>query len=252
MTDRAARLRELAPYFAEGRAIEGWTLAHRPTPLGDPPPWDYEQRARELAAKAKSVLDLGTGGGEVLSRILPGYAGRAVATEEWGRNAPVAARLLAPLGVGVLQANSYQLPFGAGQFDLVLDRHEALRPAEVARVLAPGGTVLTQQIGSDWYDELREAFPRMASFEPHHVTYPLGFEAAGLTIVSMQRHMQAMAFEKLGQIVYTMALAPWSFPDFELEADLDGLLEFEHNRRKPEGVILTDTRYMLEARQPNN
>jgi len=150
MTERQARLAELRPYLTQARALEGWTLAHQPQPLGAPPPWDYEQRARELAAKAHAVLDLGTGGGEVLSRILPGFTGRAVATEEWGRNAPVAARCLQPLGVSVLQADSYQLPFGPAGFDLVLDRHEALRPAEVARVLAPGGTLLTQQIRSDW------------------------------------------------------------------------------------------------------
>ncbi len=251
MTDRAARLAELRPYAAEAHALEGWSLAHQPRPLGAPPPWDYERRARELAANAKTMLDLGTGGGEVLARILPGYAGRAVATEQWERNAPVAARRLKPLGVSVVRADSYELPFDAAAFDLVLDRHEALRPAEVARVLTPGGTVLTQQIRFDWYDELREAFPRMVFFEPHHETYPRGLEAAGLRVVNWQQHAQAMAFEQLGQIVYTMTAAPWSFPGFELDADLDPLLEFERTRRRPEGLILTDRRYMLEAHKPN-
>jgi SAM-dependent methyltransferase len=251
MIDRAARLAELRPYVAQARRLEGWTLAHAPQPLGAPPPWDYEQRARTLAEQARTLLDLGTGGGEVLSRILPSFTGRAVATEEWVRNAPVAARLLRPLGANVIRADSYDLPFGPAGFDLVLDRHEALRPAEVARVLAPGGTVLTQQIHPDWYGELRAAFPRLTRFEPHHETYPLGFADAGLEVINFQQHAQPMAYQHLGQIVYHLAAAPWSLPDFDLEADLDALLEVEGTLRRPEGLVLIDRRYILEARKPS-
>src|SRR5688572_8214886 len=167
MTSRDDRLRELRPYAEQAQRLEGWVFAHLPRPLGDPPPWDYEARARALAAQAGTLLDLGTGGGEVLSRVLAGYTGRAVATEEWVRNAPIAARRLQAAGARVVRADSYHLPFDAAGFELVLNRHEALRPAEVARVLAPGGTVLTQQIHPDWHAELRDAFPRMTRFEQH-------------------------------------------------------------------------------------
>ena len=250
MTDREDRLRALRPYVAQAQSLEGWTFAHLPQPLGVPPPWDYEQRARALARQAETVLDLGTGGGEVLARIMDGFRGRAIATEAWVRNAPIAARRLEAFGVGVLRADSYHLPFGPGIFDLVLDRHEALRPAEVARVLAPGGTVLTQQIHPDWHAELREAFPRMTRFEPHHATYPRGFAEAGLTVVDQQEHAQAMAYASLGPIVYTLVAAPWTIPDFDLETDFDALLEVERALRRPEGIVLTDRRYIVEARKP--
>ena len=250
MTKRGARLRELRPYVKQAQHLQGWTFAHVPRPLGAPPPWDYEQRARALAAQAHSVLDLGTGGGEVLSRILPGCTGRAVATEEWVRNAPIAARRLQAVGASVIRADSYDLPFGPAGFALVLDRHEALRPAEVARVLASGGTLLTQQIHPDWYAELRDAFPRMTRFEPHHATYPRGFEAAGLVVVDRQQHQQGMAYQHLGEIVYMLIAAPWTIPDFDLETDLDALLEVERTLRRSAGIVLTDRRYIVEARKP--
>ena len=250
MTERQERLRELRPYVERAQRLEGWTFAHVPQPLGAPPPWDYERRARELAARAGALLDMGTGGGEVLSRVLAGHTGRAVATEEWVRNAPVAAQKLRPLRVGVVRADSYKLPFSVDAFDLVLNRHEALIPAETARVLAPGGTVLTQQIHPDWFSELRTAFPRMTRFEPHHETYPRGFAAAGLEVVDHQVHEQLMAFQHLGEIVYTLVAAPWTVPNFDLDADLDALLEVEQTLRRREGLVLTDRRYILEARKP--
>lgn len=250
MTDRRGRTRELRPYAEQAQRLEGWVFAHQPRRLGDPPPWDYEARARALAAQSSALLDLGTGGGEVLARILGGYTSRAVATEEWERNAPIAARRLRSIGASVVRAGSYDLPFGLAAFDLVLDRHEALRPAEVARVLAPGGTVLTQQIHPDWHAELRVAFPRMARFEQHNETYPAGFAAAGLTVVDYQEHVQPMAYQTLGEIVYLLVAAPWTVPDFDLEADFEALLEIERTLTRPEGIVLTDRRYLLEARKP--
>src|SRR5690606_2458134 len=49
----------------------------------DPLPWDYVALARELVGSGRGpVLDLGTGGGELLSTLAPLPAGSA-ATEGW-------------------------------------------------------------------------------------------------------------------------------------------------------------------------
>ena len=39
--------------------------------VGEDPPWSYDDLAREALSGARSVLDLGTGGGEVLLRMVP-------------------------------------------------------------------------------------------------------------------------------------------------------------------------------------
>jgi SAM-dependent methyltransferase len=250
MTELEARLAELRPYAQQAAQLSGWTFAYTPRPLGAPPPWDYESRARALAAGARSLVDMSTGGGEVLSRVLAGYGGRAAATEAWGPNVPVAARRLGALGVAVVQSRDFEMPFSPMAFDLVLNRHAALLPAEVSRVLEPGGTVLTQQVHPDWHHELGQFFPRMTIFEQHHETYPQGFREAGLKVVDFQQHAQPMAYQHLGEIVYMLVAAPWTVPDFDVEADLDALLRLEHTLRRPEGIVLTDRRYILEAHKP--
>ena len=230
--------------------MEGWTFAYTPQPVGSPPPWDYEARARELLAHAETVLDLGTGGGEVFSNILVGYQGWAVAFEGWPPNVPVAHGRLSPLGVSVVQSFSLDLPLASASFDVVLNRHEELRPAQVARVLRPGGAVLTQQIHPDWHAELRNYFPRMTVFEQHHETYPAGMSEAGLEVADFREHNQLVAYRNLGEVVYALTAAPWTVPDFDLEADLEALLALEQDLRSVEGILLSDRRYVLEARKP--
>ena len=107
MTDgasREARLQELRPFVVQARVMQGWTFAYEAVPLGPPAPWDYEGRARELVRDAASVLDMGTGGGEVFERILAGQRGQVAATEGWAPNVPVAAQRLRRLGVSVVHA----------------------------------------------------------------------------------------------------------------------------------------------------
>ncbi|HET9017433.1 MAG TPA: hypothetical protein VFN57_17660 [Thermomicrobiaceae bacterium] len=97
MDRREAALRQLEPFITRARSFSGWDLTvARMTPLEPGPPWDYEAVARDHLAGARTVLDLGTGGGEVLARVLAGGGCHAVATEEWVVNAPAARRRLAP------------------------------------------------------------------------------------------------------------------------------------------------------------
>jgi len=248
--DRQARLSELRSFVSAARQMRGWKFAYEPVALDTPAPWNYEARARALFGGACQVIDLGTGGGEVYAQILAGGQSRAVATEGWRPNVKVAAGRLGPLGVPVVHALNLALPFAAESFDLVLDRHEELAPAEVARVLRPGGRALTQQVHPDYHAELRAFFPRMTIFEPHDVTYPRGLAAAGMNVVDLRHHSRRVAYRQLGHLVYFLVAAPWTIPDFEVEADLEALLAVERQLGGPDGIVLTDPRYLLEARKP--
>src|SRR5262249_3546428 len=151
----------------------------------------------EHARAAGSVLDIGTGGGELLAAVRGSLPTRVVATEEWAVNAPLARRRLAPLGVAVVQARSRRLPFAAATFDLVLNGHEELEPAEVARVLKPGGRVLTQQVGRAEWRELRAHLPRMTDFGDLRGDYARRFAAAGLVVTRNLQHDHRVAYPGL-------------------------------------------------------
>lgn len=254
MPDHADDIARLAPYAERARALTGWGThpgidVRR---LDPPPPWDYEALARELAAEASSVVDLGTGGGEVLARIVAGMqpgAGprRIVATEEWARNAPIARDRLAPLGMHVVRGDSLRLPFAPGAFDLVLDRHEALEPAEVARVLRPGGRVLTQQVATPHWAEIDAYFPGRAFDFDHYRIYAAQFEAAGMRIVRREHYSYRDAFGGLGDLVYWLTASPYRIEGFDVAADIEPLLAIERDLTTAEGIVLTDSRYIMLA-----
>ncbi|MDP6064903.1 MAG: hypothetical protein QGI49_08945 [SAR202 cluster bacterium] len=80
MTLRKRRLAELRPYVERARDITGWTLDVELTSLGPGPPWSYMDQAKVLLAGARTVLDMGTIGGERFPELLEGYDELAVAT----------------------------------------------------------------------------------------------------------------------------------------------------------------------------
>ena len=249
MIDRRSQaLAQIAPYIERARNFSGWSFKDVDVRhLDAREPWDYEAIASARARAAASILDLGTGGGEVLSRIVAGIDARVVATEEWHVNAPIAAARLRPLSACVIRADALRLPFADAAFDLVLDRHEALAPAEVARVLAPGGTIVTQQVGHDDWPELRRFFPRKATFEDHFRTYQRGFAGSGLKIDDARWHEERVAFATLGDLVYMLLLTPWFLAGFDPIAEIDPLLALEDGLRTAGGIVLTEMHYIIVA-----
>ena len=143
---------------AEGAAVpvEGWDFSwFEGRATEERPPWGYARRMGERMARADAALDVETGGGEVLATVVSPPA-LLVATEGWWPNAEVARARLRPLGAHVVAvADAPTLPFVDCSFDLVVSRHPVVvQWDEIARVLRPGGTYLSQQIGPGTNREL--------------------------------------------------------------------------------------------------
>jgi len=127
---------------AAGVSITGWEFAWLDgRAVGSDPSWSYPGLTRPLLRRAGSVLDLDTGGGELLAELAP-LPAHTVAVESWAPNVPVARDRLTPFGVSVVT----ELPGGEEEFDLVLSRHGRLPAEDIARLLRRGGTLLTQQV----------------------------------------------------------------------------------------------------------
>ena len=194
-------------------------------------PWSYRREVARRAALADAMLDMGTGGGEWLSRLSP-RPRRTVATEAWPPNAPVAAGRLSPLGIAVVQDEGApdnmaqdatgrgRLPFRDGAFGLVANRHEAFLAAEVARVLAPGGAFITQQVDLHGYDDL---YPIVGLSVPERPEswLPLAVQQlrrAGLTVQAAVRGEQRNELRDVGALVYYLRVVGWAIPAYSLEA----------------------------------
>ena len=244
---RRDALERLRPWIERARTFSGWSFPDIKVRPLEEPLWDYRSLEREMARGASAVLDLGTGGGELLAGVRDSLPARVVATEEWHVNAPIAYRRLAPLGAGVVRARSLHLPFAADAFDLVIDRHEELAPSEAARVLRPGGRVMTQQVGPENWRELRDYFPRRTDFGDIRAQYAGGFASAGLTLTRNEQQDYKVAYGGLGEMVFMLLAAPWEVPDFGVERDIEALLALEEDCSTEDGLVMTWDRFLLIA-----
>ncbi|MEU4248149.1 methyltransferase domain-containing protein [Amycolatopsis sp. NPDC026612] len=131
---------------ASAVSVEGWDfswLDGRATEAR--PSWGYQRLLGERLSPVSAALDLETGGGEVLDGC-PSLPPVSAATESWAPNIAKASARLRPRGVLVVATAG--IPFADDVFDLVSSRHPVRTQwAGIARVLRPGGTYFSQQVG---------------------------------------------------------------------------------------------------------
>jgi SAM-dependent methyltransferase len=241
----------------EQQPFTGWDFSHlEGRMLEEQPPWSYSTRAAELMGQASSLLDMGTGGGERLLALRHHWPEKVVATEDYPPNVQLATERLGPLGVRVVDValNRYTpMPFADGEFDLVLNRHSGTNPAEVARILAPGGTFLTQQIHGLWARDLIAAFDAQPAW-PHATleNKVRRLQDAGLTILVAEEWSGAFSFTDVGAIVYYLKAVPWVVNGFSVETHLAHLLALQDRLERGEGLVFEARKYLVEARKPGS
>jgi hypothetical protein len=199
--------------------ISGRYLQARPT-------WDYKALVSSRLPGAKSLLDLGTGGGEFLCSLNP-LPEVTCATEGYRPNTKVALAALGHLGVGVVetrcddnraQPQRGEIPFRDSCFDLVIDRHESYVPREVKRVLSRRGFFITQQVGPGNIVEIRNLFgsPRRGP-RWDVVTAEEELEKEGLRVEEHGAWSGVSRFLDVGALVYFLKAIPWEVPSFTPE-----------------------------------
>ena len=241
----------------EQQPFTGWDfsyLAGRMTE--EQPPWSYLDRAEALMRRASAVLDMGTGGGERLLKLRAAWPAQVVVTEEYPPNVQLAAARLKPLGGQVVQvplSGDDLMPFASGRFDLILNRHSGLNCAEGARLLAPGGVFLTQQVHGLWAQDLLAEFgaaPQWPESKPEY--YLPKLKAAGLAIERAETWQGQLIFHDLGALVYYLHAVPWLVPGFSVTRHIDNLLRL-HQRLQEQGQLVFQARkYLIEAKQHEN
>ena len=64
-------------------------------------------------------------------------------------------------------------------------------------------------------------------------------------------HEESIAFATLGDLVYMLLVASWSYPDLDPQTDIDALLALEDALRTPEGIVVTEHRHLIRAHKPS-
>jgi SAM-dependent methyltransferase len=248
-SSRAEVDRLLAEAAAE--PLSGWDfsrLAGRV--VSDLLPWDYAALAGEAADRAARALDIDTGGGEVLATV--GVPRGSVALEPYPPNVPVARARLLPYGIEVRARTSRRLPCASSDFDLVLNRHGALDPAEVARVLRPGGLFWTQQVGAHNDAELNAALGEapVVGGLPSAADAAEQLHAAGLQVLRADDAWPQTRFLVVGAVVLHLRAVSWQVPGFDVVRHRPQLMEIDRIMRTEGAFTVTDHRLLLHAVRP--
>ncbi|HEX2131864.1 MAG TPA: SAM-dependent methyltransferase [Actinophytocola sp.] len=273
---------------ASAVSVSGWDfswLDGRATE--ERPSWGYSAMLAERMARARVALDVQTGGGEVLAGV-PRLAPVTVATEGWPPNLARARSVLGPRGVTVVADQDEPastlhesgrpplamplarakagpsarfdkcspLPFRDDVFDLVVSRHPVTTWwSEIARVLAPGGTYLSQEVGPASVFELVEFFLGPQPEDVRNGRHPdrtrRGAEDAGLEVVDLRMERLRTEFHDIGAVVYFLRKVIWMVPGFTV-AEYRARLRELHDLIETEGRFLAHTtRILVEARKPS-
>ncbi len=236
--------------------FSGWDFSYlNDKTTAEPLPWDYLSIVRTAMQGADSMLDMGTGGGEVLLSLAP-FPPHICATEAYAPNIPIARERLEPLGVKVVATSDDQccMPFEDGEFALVIDRHTYFDAPEVFRILKPGGLFITQQVGAlnffelnEWLqgDEARPTWD-ICTLD-WHVT---NLTAAGMQVEEAQEVRPRVAYLSIAAVVYYLRGIPWQVPDFTVEKYIDKLFAM-HQHIEANGSLTTrNHRFLIRATKP--
>ncbi len=242
---------------AQSQKFSGWDFSWLKDRLvAETPPWDYKQEVAKEFPKIKSLLDLGTGGGEFLSLLRP-LPEQTYVTEGYPPNAAITRDRPKPLGVAVIRAYAQDntvkpqagaLPFRTESLDMVIDRHESFVASEVYRVLKRGGIFLTQQAGSGNYPELNGFLraPKTEAVWDLHVALQQISEA-GLSVTAGREARLESWFRDVGAVVFYLLAVPWQLEGFTVSGYLDKLKELHRLIIRNGGFRVTAWRFYVRS-----
>lgn len=236
--------------------MKGWDFRYiegRYYSAEDALPWDYVRLVRRSLRSTDRLLDIDTGGGELLLSLGHPYE-LTSATEGYPPNVELCRCKLRSLGIDFHEMTDYSaMPFDDGLFDVVIDRHGAYDAGEIFRVLKNGGLFITQQVGWKNDRELVErllpgAECRYAGFELASQTE--AFRNAGFIIQEQGEAYRPICFYDTGALVWFAKVIPWEFDGFSVERCTEALFDAEREIQRKGSIEGRIHRFYFAARKP--
>lgn len=234
--------------------IHGWDFSHiTGRHIEDTDfPWDYRQVIGQYLTPDKKLLDIDTGGGEFLLSLGHPHKNTA-ATENYLPNVQLCKETLLPLGIDFRQADGNgELPYPDGHFDMVIDRHGDFNPAEIYRVLKPGGIFVMQQVGAENDRELVELLcgdVAMPFPEQYAAKATDKFHKAGFSVLRQEECFRPIRFYDVGALAWFARVIPWEFPDFSVDTHLEKLLNAQRILEETGCIEGRTHRFLLVAQR---
>ncbi|MDR2568668.1 MAG: class I SAM-dependent methyltransferase [Oscillospiraceae bacterium] len=241
----------------ESHAFEGWDFSH----LGgrwveSDPPWDYKAVVKSYLNDTDLLLDMGTGGGEVLLSIDHPYK-NTYATEAYEPNFELCKEKLSALGITVIQTYNDEkrldkLPFEHDFFDIIINRHESFDLSEVNRVLKRGGYFITQQVGNKNTCEFMQMLNDDFVFDrTSHTTenYVDALSGLGFQIITTDEVKYPIKVYDVGALVFMAKIIVWEYPGFSVNSHLKKLLDCQREIDEKGFLEATGHRFLIVAQK---
>ena len=237
----------------EAHAMHGWDFSHIKERWDCPnPPWNYQSLVRTYLKDSDILLDMGTGGGEILLTIGHPPENTCI-TEAYIPNFELCKKTLAPLGITVAQTFiDDKLPFDDNVFDCIINRHESFDINEVNRVLKRGGYFITQQVGNQNSVDLINRF--VEDFNPHSTSHTIGtyvnaLEQLDFQIIATDEVIYPVKFFDIGAFIFYAMACVWEFPGFSIEKNIEKLMECQKEIESSGYFMGTGHRFVLVSRK---
>jgi SAM-dependent methyltransferase len=124
------------------------------------------------------------------------------------------------------------LPFEDHYFDLIINRHSAYTPRELARILKTGGLYITQQVGTLTGSNLKFLLSggrerRLNDWNLKSASTEL--QNLGFKIEFSMENLGYIRFYDIGAVTYYLMSVPWMLPGFNVE-DYRQPLQYLHQQ----------------------
>lgn len=231
--------------------IHGWDFSHLDGRWAEQKPrWEYEDIVISYLNRTDRLLDMETGGGEILLKMGHPFDLTSV-TEGYSPNVELCRQKLSPLGIDVrCVTHCSELPFGDDSFDIVINRHGSYDVDEVCRVLREGGIFITEQVG----EQNGNDFSRLLvdGFESACGGWNLkncgdDFIDAGFRILFADEDFPSIRFYDVGALVWYAKIIEWEYPGFSVEACFDHLCRAERGLQQIGEIIGSAHLFMIVA-----
>lgn len=238
---------------AQQEPFEGWDFSKLTGRwLQEAVPWDYQALVAAYLQKEDLLLDMGTGGGELLQTFHHPKEQTAV-TEGWLPNYHLLQQTLALQGVTVqFVAEDDKLRYSNEQFDIITNHHESYLAEEVARVIKPQGIFITQQVGQHNGEVLRKKLlgEVPAPFPDWHLeTAQEQLTGAGFELLLAEECLVKQVFFDVAAVVYYAKVIEWEFPNFSVERCFPQLLQLQQEQEETGQIQNEEHRFLLVAQK---
>ncbi|WP_416353387.1 SAM-dependent methyltransferase [Agrilactobacillus fermenti] len=233
--------------------MQGWDFQHLAGRWSNSSlPWNYTATVLQYLKTTDRLLDMSTGGGELLQSFHHPNQLTTV-TESWPPNIQLLQKTLASTGVHVLPtAHEADLPKTKQPFNVITNSHGTFEAQSLFQALAPGGYFITEQVGAtNNFSLSRYLSPAYTPAYPDNtlLVAQTVLQNAGFKVLTAQQAYPELKFFDVGAIVYYATVIPWEFPDFSVTHCLEQL-ETLQDLIQSQGYIATnEDRFLIVAKK---